>query len=294
VHLASAGHEVRTAEDAAASACARSSHDPPDLSSSTSPPLPRRVRDDRSARNDRRPEYPVIVLTGRGDDETYARARELGAAQLLTSRSSATLLIRAIDGSSARARSEPAEKLGAHAFASSRRRGAGSSLRSFSQFLPELDVLGALVAGQVGLAVLAYVVFGKRSVPLHDKELGNFARVRVGTPMTRIPARRGASPHRLDRVRIHVEPGHDEACPSCDRRSSRSLSRPSTPTSPVARIRRAEHLSLGRAFHVAFHPLGPRHVIRSRHGRIARHDFEEVPLDPPGRDLQCRRWPPGQ
>jgi len=35
------------------------------------------LRNDPATRN-----IPVIVLTGRGDDETYTRARELGAAQL--------------------------------------------------------------------------------------------------------------------------------------------------------------------------------------------------------------------
>src|SRR5258706_2955988 len=82
-------------------------------------------------------------------------------------------------GSSARARSRARGKI-----RSSRlpflAQGAAQDLPyvRFRQFLPELDVLGALVAGQVGLAVLADVVFGERSVPLHDKELGNFAGVR--------------------------------------------------------------------------------------------------------------------
>ena len=39
----------------------------------------------------------MIVLTGRGDDDTYARARELGAAQLLTKPVECDLLIKAID-----------------------------------------------------------------------------------------------------------------------------------------------------------------------------------------------------
>jgi DNA-binding response OmpR family regulator len=37
------------------------------------------------------------VLTGRGDDDTYSRARELGAAQLLTKPVERDLLIKAID-----------------------------------------------------------------------------------------------------------------------------------------------------------------------------------------------------
>ena len=40
----------------------------------------------------------MIVLAGRGDDDTYARARELCAAQLLTKPVERDLLIKAIDG----------------------------------------------------------------------------------------------------------------------------------------------------------------------------------------------------
>ena len=39
----------------------------------------------------------MIVLAGRGDDDTYARARERGAAQLLTKPVERDLLIKAID-----------------------------------------------------------------------------------------------------------------------------------------------------------------------------------------------------
>jgi CheY-like chemotaxis protein len=51
------------------------------------------VRTDQATRD-----IPVIVLAGRGDDDTYARARELGAAQLLTKPVERDLLIKAIDG----------------------------------------------------------------------------------------------------------------------------------------------------------------------------------------------------
>ena len=51
------------------------------------------MRTDQATRN-----IPVIVLTGRGDDETYSRARELGAAQLLTKPVARDLLMKAIDG----------------------------------------------------------------------------------------------------------------------------------------------------------------------------------------------------
>jgi two-component system chemotaxis response regulator CheY len=40
---------------------------------------------------------PVIVVTGRGDDETYAQARKLGAAQFLTKPVERDVLIRAIE-----------------------------------------------------------------------------------------------------------------------------------------------------------------------------------------------------
>src|SRR6266702_3353542 len=41
---------------------------------------------------------PVIVLTGRGDDDTYAQARRLGAARVLTKPVARDLLMKAIDG----------------------------------------------------------------------------------------------------------------------------------------------------------------------------------------------------
>jgi FixJ family two-component response regulator len=40
---------------------------------------------------------PVIVLTGHGDDETFARARQLGAAAFLTKPVEGTRLIRVIE-----------------------------------------------------------------------------------------------------------------------------------------------------------------------------------------------------
>jgi DNA-binding response OmpR family regulator len=99
VHLASAGHEVQTAEDAVLGLRAIIA-DPPDLIllDLTVPYLDgfemiEALRNDPATRD-----TPVIVLTGRGDDETYARARELGAAQLLTKPVERDLLIKAIDG----------------------------------------------------------------------------------------------------------------------------------------------------------------------------------------------------
>ena len=99
VHLASAGHEVRTAEDAALGLRAIIA-DPPDLIllDLTIPYLDgfemiEALRNDPATRD-----TPVIVLTGRGDDETYTQARKLGAAQLLTKPVARDLLIKAIDG----------------------------------------------------------------------------------------------------------------------------------------------------------------------------------------------------
>ena len=99
VHLTSAGHEVRTAEDAAVGLRAIIA-DPPELIllDLTVPYLDgfemiEALRNDPATRN-----TPVIVLTGHGDDEIYARARELGASQLLTKPVERDLLIRAIDG----------------------------------------------------------------------------------------------------------------------------------------------------------------------------------------------------
>ncbi len=73
VHLASAGHEVRTAEDAALGLRAIIA-DPPDLIllDLTIPYLDgfemiEALRNDPATRD-----TPVIVLTGRGDDENWA------------------------------------------------------------------------------------------------------------------------------------------------------------------------------------------------------------------------------
>ena len=55
-------------------------------------------------------DIPVIVLTGRGDDETYSRARELGAAQLLTKPVARDLLMRAIDGQLGSSKPHPGKK----------------------------------------------------------------------------------------------------------------------------------------------------------------------------------------
>jgi len=99
VHLAGAGHEVLTAEDAVLGLRAIIASAPDLILLDLSVPyldgfeMIEALRTDPATRD-----IPVIVLTGRGDDETYSRARELGAAQLLTKPVERDLLMKAIDG----------------------------------------------------------------------------------------------------------------------------------------------------------------------------------------------------
>jgi len=99
VHLTSAGHEVLTAEDAVLGLRAVIDNAPDLILLDLSVPyldgfeMIQALHMDPVTRN-----IPVIVLTGRGDDETYTQARELGAAQLLTKPVERDLLIKAIDG----------------------------------------------------------------------------------------------------------------------------------------------------------------------------------------------------
>jgi len=99
VHLAGAGHEVLTAEDAVLGLRAIIANAPDLILLDLSVPyldgfeMIKALRNDPATRN-----IPVIVLTGRGDDETYTQARKLGAAQLLTKPVARDLLMKAIDG----------------------------------------------------------------------------------------------------------------------------------------------------------------------------------------------------
>ena len=99
VHLASAGHEVLTAEDAVLGLRAVIDNAPDLILLDLSVPyldgfeMIEALHGDPATRN-----IPVIVLTGRGDDETYMQARKLGAAQLLTKPVARDLLMKAIDG----------------------------------------------------------------------------------------------------------------------------------------------------------------------------------------------------
>ena len=99
VHLAGAGHEVLTAEDAVLGLRAVIDNAPDLILLDLSVPyldgfeMIEALQSDPTTRN-----IPVIVITGRGDDETYTQARKLGAAQLLTKPVARDLLMKAIDG----------------------------------------------------------------------------------------------------------------------------------------------------------------------------------------------------
>ncbi|HMG61072.1 MAG TPA: response regulator [Burkholderiales bacterium] len=111
VHLAGAGHEVLTAEDAVLGLRAVIDNAPDLILLDLSVPyldgfeMIAALRTDPATRN-----IPVIVLTGRGDDETYSRARELGAAQLLTKPVERDLLMKAIDGQLGSSKPHPGKK----------------------------------------------------------------------------------------------------------------------------------------------------------------------------------------
>ncbi|TMH14495.1 MAG: response regulator [Betaproteobacteria bacterium] len=111
VHLAGAGHEVLTAEDAVLGLRAIIASAPDLILLDLAVPyldgfeMIEALRTDPATRN-----IPVIVLTGRGDDETYSRARELGAAQLLTKPVERDLLMRAIDGQLGSSKPHPGKK----------------------------------------------------------------------------------------------------------------------------------------------------------------------------------------
>jgi DNA-binding response OmpR family regulator len=111
VHLAGAGHEVLTAEDAVLGLRAIIAGAPDLILLDLSVPyldgfeMIEALRSDPATRD-----IPVIVLTGRGDDDTYSRARELGAAQLLTKPVERDLLMKAIDGQLGSSKPHPGKK----------------------------------------------------------------------------------------------------------------------------------------------------------------------------------------
>jgi DNA-binding response OmpR family regulator len=98
VHLASAGHEVLTAEDAALGLRAVITEGPDLILLDLSVPYLDGFEILAALHSDpATSKIPVIVLTGRGDDDSFARARELGASRFLTKPVTRDVLIRAID-----------------------------------------------------------------------------------------------------------------------------------------------------------------------------------------------------
>jgi len=98
VHLASAGHEVRTAEDAALGLRAVITEGPDLILLDLTVPYLDGFEMIKALRNDPATNaIPVVVLTGRSDDETFAEVRRLGASQFLTKPVTVDALIRAID-----------------------------------------------------------------------------------------------------------------------------------------------------------------------------------------------------
>jgi DNA-binding response OmpR family regulator len=111
VHLVSAGHEVQTAEDAALGLRAIIADRPDIILLDISVPyltgfeILKALHSDPATRN-----IPVIVLTGHSDDETYAKAKKLGAADFLTKPTQRDRLINAIDAQLAPRKPSPKKK----------------------------------------------------------------------------------------------------------------------------------------------------------------------------------------
>jgi len=111
VHLASAGHEVLTAEDAAVGLRAVITEAPDLILLDLAVPYLDGFEMLKVLRNDAATKgIPVIVLTGRADDETFAEARRLGASQFLTKPITRDALIRAIDAQLAASRPQPKKR----------------------------------------------------------------------------------------------------------------------------------------------------------------------------------------
>jgi DNA-binding response OmpR family regulator len=98
VHLASAGHEALTAEDAALGLRAIITEAPDLILLDLTVPYLDGFEMIKALRNDPATRaIPVIVLTGRGDDDTFAEARRLGASHFLTKPVEKDVLLRAIE-----------------------------------------------------------------------------------------------------------------------------------------------------------------------------------------------------
>ena len=108
VHLASAGHEVLTAEDAALGLRAVITEGPDLILLDLTVPYLDGFEMIKALRNDPATKtIPVVVLTGRGDDETFAQARKLGASQFLTKPVTRDVLIKAIEAQLSAPLSDP-------------------------------------------------------------------------------------------------------------------------------------------------------------------------------------------
>lgn len=98
VHLAGAGHEVIMAEDAVVGLRAVIADQPDLVVLDIFVPYLDGFEVLAALQGDPATQgIPVIVLTGQGDDDTFARARQLGAAAFLTKPVEGTRLIRVIE-----------------------------------------------------------------------------------------------------------------------------------------------------------------------------------------------------
>lgn len=98
VHLAGAGHEVLTAEDAVLGLRAVITEAPDLILLDLTVPYLSGFEMIKALRNDPATKsIPVMVLTGLKDDETFAQARKLGASHFLTKPVDRDVLIRAIE-----------------------------------------------------------------------------------------------------------------------------------------------------------------------------------------------------
>lgn len=103
VHLASAGHEVMTAEDAALGLRAVIENVPDLIILDMFIPYLDGIEVLEALRTDpATAPIPVIVLTGTRDDEIYAKARKLGVADYLTKPVQRDRLLQVIDATLAR------------------------------------------------------------------------------------------------------------------------------------------------------------------------------------------------
>jgi DNA-binding response OmpR family regulator len=98
VHLVSAGHDVLTAEDAALGLRAVITEAPDLILLDLTVPYLDGFEMIKALRNDPATKaIPLIILTGRSDDEAFARARELGASHFLNKPVARDVLLRAIE-----------------------------------------------------------------------------------------------------------------------------------------------------------------------------------------------------